>query len=88
MWVHDPEAMENARALFPTLDYAPEVSKACESAVLVLHLTEWMEYRELDPATLAGLVGTPRILDARNVLDIDVWRAAGWKVRALGRPVR
>ena len=86
--VHDPEAMENARALFPTLDYAPEVSKACEGADLVLHLTEWMEYRELDPALLAGMVRTPRILDARNVLDIDTWRAAGWTVRALGRPVR
>lgn len=86
--VHDPEALDNARALFPTLDYALDVEKACEGADLVLHLTEWREYRELDLAALAQVVRTPRILDGRNVLDIDAWRAAGWTVRALGRPVR
>ena len=86
--VHDPEAMENARALFPTLNYAPEAAKACEGTDLVLHLTEWREYRELDPAELSEVVRTPRMLDARNVLDINAWRAAGWMVRALGRPAR
>jgi UDPglucose 6-dehydrogenase len=86
--VHDPEAMENARAVFPTLDYAPDATKACEGADLVLHLTEWAEYRELDVCALASVVRAPRILDARNALDIDHWRAAGWTVRALGRSAR
>ena len=83
--VHDPEAIDNARALFPTLDYALDVEKACERADLVLHLTEWSEYRELDPAVLAKVVRTPRILDGRNALDTARWRAAGWTLRALGR---
>ena len=83
--VHDPAAIDNARALFPTLDYAPDVEKACEHADLVLHLTEWRDYRELDPSVLAGIVRHPRVLDGRNVLDAQVWRAAGWTVRALGR---
>jgi UDPglucose 6-dehydrogenase len=48
--VHDPEATENARTMFPTLEYTTDVLKACEQADLVLHLTEWAEYRELDPA--------------------------------------
>jgi len=86
--VHDPEAIDNARALFPTLDYAYDVAKACEGADIVLHLTEWREYRDLDLVELASVVRTPRVLDARNALDIDSWRAAGWSVRALGRPVR
>lgn len=84
--VHDPEAIDNARALFPTLDYARDIEKAVEHADLVLHLTEWKQYRELDPADLATHVRTPRLLDARNALDIPLWRAAGWQVRALGRP--
>ena len=54
--VHDPEAIDNARALFPTLDYALDVEKACERADLVLHLTEWQQYRDLDPAVLAKVV--------------------------------
>ncbi len=84
--VHDEEAIDNARAAFPTLEYALEPAKACEGADLVLHLTEWRQYRELDPAALAAVTHTPRVLDARNALDGDRWRAAGWTVRALGRP--
>lgn len=86
--VHDPEAVENARAAFRTLNYTTEVDKALEGAELTLHLTEWQEYRQLDPTHLSTLVTSPRILDARNALDIDHWRAAGWTVRAMGRPSR
>ncbi|WP_229715654.1 UDP-glucose dehydrogenase family protein [Mangrovihabitans endophyticus] len=84
--VHDEEAVDNARAAFPHLDYALEPAKACEGADAVLHLTEWRQYRELDPARLAAVTRTPRLLDARNALDLPHWRNAGWTVRALGRP--
>jgi UDPglucose 6-dehydrogenase len=86
--VHDPEAVDNARARFPTLDYALEIDKACEGSDIVLHLTEWQAYRDIDPAALLPIVRTARVLDARNALDIDSWRAAGWTVRAVGRPNR
>jgi UDPglucose 6-dehydrogenase len=86
--VHDPEAIENARAAYPLLNYTSEVHKAFEGAELAVHLTEWQEYRDLDPLHLSTLVTTPHILDARNALDIDHWRAAGWTVRAMGRPAR
>jgi UDPglucose 6-dehydrogenase len=45
-----------------------------------------MEYREIDPATLAGVVSQKNIIDARNKLDVSLWRSAGWNIRALGRP--
>jgi UDPglucose 6-dehydrogenase len=86
--IHDPEAIENARSSHPALNYTTEVQKAFEGAQLAVHLTEWQEYRELDPQHLSTLVTTPQILDARNALDIDLWRAAGWTVRAMGRPTR
>ncbi|MFF2243834.1 UDP-glucose dehydrogenase family protein [Arthrobacter sp. NPDC058130] len=86
--VHDPEAVENARGAYPHLNYTTEVDKVFEGAELTLHLTEWQEYRQLDPAHLSTLVTAPCILDARNTLDIDHWRAAGWTVRAMGRPGR
>ncbi|MDQ0849972.1 UDPglucose 6-dehydrogenase [Arthrobacter sp. B3I9] len=86
--VHDPEAVENARAVCQALDYTTEVEKAFEGAELTLHLTEWQEYRQLDPNRLSALVTSPRILDARNTLDVDRWRAGGWTVRAMGRPSR
>lgn len=85
--LHDPEGMDNARAVLPVLGYAADVTKACEGADLVLHLTEWSDYRRIDPAALAAVAPARRILDARNALDPASWRAAGWTLRALGRPL-
>jgi UDPglucose 6-dehydrogenase len=84
--VYDPKGTDNARALFPTLGYAPTVQDAVRGADVVLHLTEWREFRELDPAALAEAVAERRILDGRNTLDPVLWRKAGWTFRAMGRP--
>ncbi len=84
--VYDPKAMDNAVKLFPTLDYADSVVEACHRADVVLHLTEWPEFRELDPAVLAEVVSRRNVVDGRNCLDVDAWRAAGWTYRGLGRP--
>ncbi|MFI2436685.1 UDP-glucose dehydrogenase family protein [Streptomyces sp. NPDC018693] len=83
--VHDPQALDNARAAFPELTCVLDVPKACEEADLVLHLTHWPEYRAVDPAALAAVVCRPQLLDARNALDEESWRTAGWTVHALGR---
>ncbi|MDQ1014664.1 UDP-glucose dehydrogenase family protein [Streptomyces afghaniensis] len=84
--VHDPVALDNARSVHPSLEFAADVNKACQSADLVLHLTEWPQYAQIDPARLASIVASPKILDARNALDLALWRSAGWTTRALGRP--
>ncbi|WP_447039382.1 UDP-glucose dehydrogenase family protein [Streptomyces sp. DSM 118878] len=84
--VYDPKGMVNARRLFPTLGYADTAMEAVRGADVVLHLTEWREFRELDPAELASVATTPVILDGRNALDPETWRAAGWTYRAMGRP--
>jgi UDPglucose 6-dehydrogenase len=84
--VYDPRAMDNAAVLFPTLAYASSAVEACTGADVVLHLTEWQEFREMDPSVLDGVVHEKRIIDARNALDQARWRDAGWTYRALGRP--
>jgi UDPglucose 6-dehydrogenase len=84
--VYDPQAMANARGRFPMLTYAGSVVEACAEADLVLHLTEWAEFRALDPAELGQVVAQRKIVDGRNVLDVARWRAAGWTYRALGQP--
>src|SRR3954447_23214693 len=83
--VYDPRANDTARRVFPTLTYAESAVAACHGADLVLHLTEWPEFRALGPADLDGVVRHPRLFDGRNVLDLDAWRSAGWTARALGR---
>ncbi len=84
--VYDPRAVDNARRLFPTLGYADSAVEACRGAHLVLHVTEWQEFREMDPSVLSAVVDERRIIDARNALDPGRWREAGWSYRSLGRP--
>jgi UDPglucose 6-dehydrogenase len=85
--VYDPKAMDNSRRLFPTLNYSTSAIEACERADAVLVLTEWAEFVDLDPDTLAGTVRTKVIVDGRNCLDVGRWRQGGWRVHALGRTV-
>ena len=86
--VYDPEALDNARKAFPLLGYAVSAEEALRGAGLVLHLTEWPQFREIDPERAARLVSRPYLVDGRGVLDADRWTAAGWHFRALGRPAR
>jgi UDPglucose 6-dehydrogenase len=85
--VYDPKANDNAAKLFPTLAYADSAMEAAAGAHVILHLTEWAEFRELDPQTVGAEVTQRRIVDGRNALDADKWRHAGWTYRALGRPM-
>jgi UDPglucose 6-dehydrogenase len=83
--VTDPAAIENSQRLWPQLDYAATPEEAAERADAVLVLTEWRQYRELDPVAFGAVVKQKRVLDGRNALDREAWTAAGWAYRALGR---
>jgi UDPglucose 6-dehydrogenase len=84
--VYDPAAIPNARVRYPDLTYADSMLDAVRDADLVLLLTEWLEFRDADPSALAEVVAARNIVDGRNALDPERWRAAGWTYRALGRP--
>jgi UDPglucose 6-dehydrogenase len=84
--VYDPQAMDNARRQQPDLKYADSLAAAATGADLVMLLTEWAEFKAVQPSALAELVARRNIVDGRNVLDPRQWRAAGWRYRALGRP--
>ncbi len=83
--VHDPKALTNAKARFPTLSYYDSVLDACDRVDLIVLATEWEEYRRIDPVALRSSVRAPRILDTRNALDLEYWSTSGWQVHALGR---
>ncbi|MFZ9751399.1 MAG: UDP binding domain-containing protein, partial [Candidatus Nanopelagicales bacterium] len=82
---HDPKAIENARIRYPELQYQSDLTEIFKDADLVLHLTEWQQYRELDPVSLHAKVRNPVIIDGRNVLDFAKWRAAGWQITGMGK---
>jgi UDPglucose 6-dehydrogenase len=83
--VYDPKAADNARRIFPTLEYTASATEACRGADIVLHLVEWAEFRAIDPAVLGDVVAERNLIDGKNCLDVDAWRAAGWTCRGLGR---
>jgi UDPglucose 6-dehydrogenase len=84
--VYDPKANDNARKAAPSLSYATSALDAVRDAHVVLHLTAWQEFAELDPAGVGELVAARHVVDGRNALSPERWRAAGWTYRALGRP--
>ncbi|MFC4586553.1 UDP-glucose dehydrogenase family protein [Sphaerisporangium corydalis] len=84
--VYDPVALGNARKAHPTLGFGSSALDAARGAHVVLLLTEWQEFIDLDPERLGDVVAARKIVDGRNALDAETWRASGWHYRALGRP--
>jgi len=84
--LYDPVAMDNARRVHPEISYRDSAVEAARGADIVLHLTEWSEFRTMNPSALTPVVAHKRIVDGRNALDPQLWRDHGWTYRALGRP--
>ncbi|MBN9192450.1 UDP-glucose/GDP-mannose dehydrogenase family protein [Microbacterium sp.] len=82
----DPQAIGNARRLHPQLDYRESFEGTVSGADVVVLVTEWDEYRYLDPDAVGTLVASRNVVDGRNSYDPARWRAAGWSYRGLGKP--
>jgi UDPglucose 6-dehydrogenase len=82
----DPQGIENARLRHPQLAYSTDLSETLRDADAVVLVTEWPEFRQLDPVWAAGLVQSRVVIDGRNSYDAAAWRAAGWQYHGLGRP--
>lgn len=82
--VYDPCAVPNSKRSFPTLEYAVDIQQACEKADLIMVLTEWENFVDLDPAEVQGVVRQRVILDGRNCMPKQRWIDAGWHYRGIG----
>jgi UDPglucose 6-dehydrogenase len=82
----DPKSIDNARAKHPQLAFSESIEATLSGAELVVLVTEWPEFVDIDPVWAATLVKTRTIIDGRNALDAAAWRAAGWTYRGMGRP--
>ena len=83
--ITDPKALDAAARRHPDLVTEPDTHQALRDADLVLLLTEWAEYVELEPSEVATWVRRLAIVDGRNALDPARWRASGWDYHGLGR---
>ncbi len=82
---HDPEAMENARAILPQVDYCGDPYEAAEGADVVVILTEWKAYREIDLDRLRQRTRAPVLVDLRNIYAEEDVTAAGFDYWCIGR---
>ena len=82
----DPQGIENSRLRHPQLTYSTSIEETLRAADAVVLVTEWAEFKQIDPVWAATLVRVPIIIDGRNTLDAAAWRAAGWTYLGLGRP--
>ncbi|PKI92058.1 UDP-glucose 6-dehydrogenase [Actinomycetales bacterium SN12] len=83
---YDPAAIDTARRIAPDLHFAESVDNAVREAEVVVVATEWREFREMLPESISQVTRSRTIIDARNCLDPQAWRAAGWDYRGMGRP--
>lgn len=83
--IYDPAATQALRNAGLPVTVCESVDEACRGVDLVMLLTEWAEFIDMDPSSLAPIVHTPQILDGRNALDPERWRHAGWIYRGIGR---
>ncbi|MBU6347665.1 MAG: UDP-glucose/GDP-mannose dehydrogenase family protein [Actinomycetales bacterium] len=84
--IHDPIALAVVRRVHPDLHTEDDFTVAVSGAELLIHLTEWKEYRELDPGLVAQSVAEKVIIDGRNMLNRQKWASAGWNISYLGKP--
>ena len=84
--LYDPRAIDDAQKVLPTINYSPSLLDACSGADVVLVLTDWGEFKQMQPDQLAAVTTSRRIIDGRNCLVPQLWRDAGWTYRSFGRP--
>jgi len=83
----DPEAMGpaerriGASGLGDLLTLSASAEDALEGADVLVVATEWAEFRNFNPSSVASRV----VIDGRNCLDREAWKAAGWVYRGMGR---
>jgi len=83
----DPVGMAQARAMMPDgVVWCHDALDAATGADVLVVLTEWKEFRALDPEALKAKMAGTTIFDLRNIFDPAAMRAAGFRYFSIGRP--
>ena len=82
---YDPQAMENARTIFPDIEYGKDAYEVAEGSDALVIITEWNEFKKLDLAKIKVLLKQPIIIDGRNLFEPDEMSRLGFIYRGVGR---
>jgi UDPglucose 6-dehydrogenase len=81
----DPVALEEARAMLPSIELTDDLREALKDADAAVIVTEWRELEGLLDPGLRGVMRTPLLVDGRNLLDPEKARASGFDYESIGR---
>lgn len=85
--VHDPRALDAARAVFgDRVSYHENSYEPLKGADALVACTEWMEYRSPDFERFRTLLKQPLIFDGRNIYDSAVMARYNFEYHSIGRP--
>ena len=82
---YDPEAMKGAQRILPDIEYADDVYNVAKDADLLVVVTDWNDFKEIDFEKIKSLMKQPNIIDARNVYDPEKLKSMGFTYAGVGR---
>lgn len=82
---YDPIAISNAKRLLENIEFAQNAYAAAKDSDLLILVTEWNEFRQLDLKKIKNLMKNPIFLDGRNIYDPVEMKAIGFTYVGVGR---
>lgn len=82
---YDPQALENAKKLMPEVKLLPDAYAAATDADVLLIITDWNEFKELDLEKIKNIMKTPKIVDGRNIYEPKKMHEMGFSYLGVGR---
>ena len=81
----DPVALENFAKLFPQVTYCADPYQVAEGSDVLVLMTEWNQFRQLELDRIKSLLRSPKIVDLRNIYEPERMRHAGFQYVGVGR---
>jgi len=81
----DPVAMDEAKHVLPSIEYAHDEYDAISGADALVIITEWNQFRALDLKKVKQLLASPKIADLRNVYEPKDMKELGFEYVGVGR---
>ncbi|HHY83935.1 MAG TPA: UDP-glucose/GDP-mannose dehydrogenase family protein [Verrucomicrobia bacterium] len=83
--VHDPKAMEKARAVLPDVTYVDDMNEVAEGCDALVIATEWECFKKLDLERARKALTHPIMFDGRNLFDPAEMEQLGFIYKSIGR---
>ena len=81
----EPQSMEKAKKIITGIEYVNDIYATAKESDLLVVVTDWNEFKELDLSKIKEAMKSPNIIDARNIYDASKMAALGFTYLGVGR---